>query len=106
MTDSAEDRAEYYLTLNKDDLNGIDAQNLARIVIREANQPNLSLSMALLVADALDFTPGLTERQREILVGALREAAVGGTTLESEREWFQQMLDAKMETIAPYKEDA
>jgi len=58
--------------------------------------------LTLLCADALAFTPVISERHREILVGALREVAAGKTTEDSEAEWFEQMLNAEMRTTAPY----
>jgi hypothetical protein len=35
LAEDAQERAKFYLTLNKDDLDGTDAQNLARLVVAE-----------------------------------------------------------------------
>jgi hypothetical protein len=59
-------------------------------------------SLALLVADALAFTPNLVERQRELLVAALRQVATGEVEEEHEASWVTLFLDAGMQTTAAY----
>lgn len=66
----------------------------------------LAASLTLLCADAIAFTPKLTAQHREILVGALLEASVHGVTEKSEANWFRRMLEAGMQTTAPYKEES
>ncbi len=55
------------------------------------------------MSDCIAFTPELTAPQKEVLVGALREAAADGVTATSEEAWFQQMLELDLWTTPPYK---
>jgi hypothetical protein len=63
---------------------------------------SLSLSLALLVADALAFTPVLNELRREALVGALRDVAKGTVTDEQEARWCDRFIALGCQITASY----
>ncbi len=62
-------------------------------------------SLALLCADALAFTPEITERHREIIVAALRKVAVGDVTEVEETAYFELMLHEGMQTTAAFNRE-
>lgn len=70
-----------------------------------SRRPTPTQSLTLLVADALAFTPAITERQREVLVGALKSCAVGEVSEEMEIVWYQMMLDEGLQTTASFDSD-
>lgn len=74
-------------------------------MVEATGSPVSSAGLVLLVADALAFSPALSERGRGVLVGALR-AALRGVSQADEEFWLKAILDSGLQATPAFESRA